>query len=91
VIELVFSILAIAITLSGTGWLLKFGWDKGKCAYVVFEQTHAQVSHSSPLPLSDPYSGSVRIEASNDSVTGTADCGQSTEQVTLPELDPETE
>lgn len=87
-LDLVFAITTVVLTLSGAGWLLKVEWDQGRCAYIVFEQTHANVSGSAPLPLSGSYGGSVRIDSQPDSVQGSADCGGSSEQVSLPRLDP---
>jgi hypothetical protein len=91
-VELLVSISTVAITLGAAGWLLKVEWDRGKCAYVVFEKTHARVAHAGFYGLSDPtalLSAPVSIQDRPDSVQGDARCGASVESVRLPKLEPE--
>jgi hypothetical protein len=94
-IELLFTIPMIVLTLTGAGWFLKVEWDQGRCAYITFEKTHAQLTGSSPLSganlSASAYGGRVQIQVSPESVQGSADCGSSTEQVGLPQLDPQSD
>ena len=92
-IELLYSLSTVVLSITAAGWLLKIEWDRGRCAYVVFEQTHAQVSNSPPISVGQDYGGPIQVQtqASQDSVDGTAQCGQSSETVSLPQLDPELE
>lgn len=92
-IELLFTIPMIVLTLTGAGWFLKVEWDQGRCAYIAFEKTHAQLTGASPLLganlSASSYGGRVQVQVSSDSVQGSADCGSSSENVALPQLDPE--
>jgi hypothetical protein len=88
-LELLASISTVAVTLGAAGWLLKVEWDQGKCAYVVFEKTHAQVAHSRPPRSPAWLDAPVGIEDFPDAVKGDANCGESHEAVTLPKLEPE--
>jgi hypothetical protein len=88
-LELLFSLITVVITITAAGWMLKFEWDKGQCAYIVFERTHAQIADSTPpsSPWGEQFP--VQIEDRPDSTEGTALCGQSSESVTLPKLEPQ--
>lgn len=88
-VELLASISTVVVAVSVAGFMLKVEWDRGKCAYIVFEKTHAQVANS--LPPLNPWGGEVPVQVQNlpDSAEGNGLCGQSTEAVSLPQLDPE--
>ncbi len=93
-IELLFTIPMIVLTLTGAGWFLKVEWDQGRCAYITFEKTHAQLTGASPLAgpsLASSYGGRVQVRVSSDSVQGSGDCGSSSEKVALPQLDPDSD
>jgi hypothetical protein len=49
-LELVVSTTVIAILLSCAGFILKAEWDRGKCAYLSFEATHAAMSEDPGTP-----------------------------------------
>jgi hypothetical protein len=86
--ELLASASLLMITVSGMGYLFKAEWDRGKCAYLVFEKTHAAAMNPSQ---SDFFSvGSVvQTEDLPDSVKGIALCHGSPEIVSIPKLESE--
>lgn len=88
-LEFLASIVTVVLTVSMAGWMLHLEWDKGKCVYLAFEYTHAQVANSPP-PLSPAwYSAPVHVRNLPSEAQGNAQCGQASESVSLPKLDPE--
>ena len=82
-IEFVFSSALVVLTVAGAGFLFKAEWQRAKCAYVVFEKTHAKVVGSG-----DPVPGvPVTFEETEDGVSGSALCGRAQERVSLPKLE----
>lgn len=81
--ELILSAGLIAVTLSGVGWILKLEWDRARCAYLVFEQTHARTMKRSsrPSPLR------VSIEEGTRQVRGKATCGAVETSVSFSKLE----
>jgi hypothetical protein len=87
-VELLAAIVSVAVTISFAGWFLKVEWDRGKCAYIVFEHTHAEVSNSTPPRTPPWFSAPIEIHDLPDTVQGSSQCGQAEESVMLPKLDP---
>lgn len=81
-LELILSSALVILTLTGSGWLLKAQWERSKCAYLVFEATHARLS-GRPFALSRVQ---VRISEDESAVRGEGVCGGSVEKVVLPRL-----
>jgi hypothetical protein len=46
-VELLMSLSTVVVSITAAGWLLKVQWDQGRCAYIVFEQTHAEIFNES--------------------------------------------
>ena len=87
-LELIASILTVVLTVASSGWLMKIEWDRGRCAYIVFENTHAQVANSPPPDTPPWFSSRISIHDLPDAVEGSSHCGESEESVTLPKLEP---
>jgi hypothetical protein len=87
--ELLTSASLLMITVSGMGYLFKAEWDRGKCAYLVFEKTHAAAVGSATPNLLSLATTSVTTEDLPDSTRGIAFCHGSTEVVSIPKLEPE--
>jgi hypothetical protein len=85
--ELLASASLLMITVSGMGYLFKAEWDRGKCAYLVFEKTHAAAVGSSGL--FSPTSSLVQTTDFPDSVKGVALCQGTPETVNIPKLETE--
>ena len=82
-VELLLSSTLVMLCIAGSGWLFKLEWDRARCAYVVFEKTHAKV-----VGASDPEPRVfVALEESEAGVSGSARCGQAREEVSLPHLE----
>lgn len=86
-VELLATLSTVVLAITAAGWMLKVEWDRGKCAHIVFERTHAQVSNS--LPPITGWGGEipVQVQSMPDSVEGHGIC-ESLESVSLPQLDP---
>lgn len=88
-VELIASLSTVVLTITAAGWLMKVEWDRGKCAYIVFEKTHAQATHSLPPLFTWGSDMPVQVQNVPGGTEGTGICGQSAERVSLPQLDPE--
>jgi hypothetical protein len=96
-VELLTSASLLMITISGVGWLFKAEWQRGECAYFVFEKTHAALissssdssgSLNSPLELLSSSSAvPVQIEDGPEQTRGFSFCRGTLESVTLPKLE----
>lgn len=82
-IELALSAAMVSLAIVGAGWVLKAQWERSKCAYLVFETTHARVA-GHPLP---PASIRVILSEDEQAVEGSALCGQASESIRLPKLE----
>ena len=83
-LEFTFSMGLVLITLTGAGWLLKAYWDRTRCAYLVFETTHAQLV-GRVLPR--PFRLNITVGETSRSVEGKGVCGDVHEQVILNRLE----
>lgn len=92
-IEFMLSLTGLIITITATSWLLKIQWDRGRCAYLVFEHTHRHLlvglSQKQGGPSILGSIGSIQFQDSPDQITGQGLCGESKESVTLPRLEPQ--
>jgi hypothetical protein len=86
-VELLVSTSLLVIAVSGMGYLFKAEWDRGKCAYLVFEKTHAAVTSGSAPESQD---SQVQTEDLPDSVRGVALCRGTPEIISIPKLEQET-
>jgi hypothetical protein len=82
-IELLATVSLLVTTLAGMGYLFKAEWERGHCAYLAFEKTHAVAMGALPFSLVS----SVLIADLPDSVRGTAFCGGSPEMISIPKLE----
>lgn len=82
-IEFFFSTTLVVLVLSGTGWVLKAEWDRSRCAYLVFEATHAKRTRS----LTPRLSTWVRFDEDSELITGERICRNASEKVSLPKLE----
>jgi hypothetical protein len=73
-IELVFSAVLIAITVLGSGWVLRAGWYRTQCAYLSFETAKSAVAGS------ENPSNPVSVQHSDDRVKTRALCGDQVQQ-----------
>jgi len=83
--ELLGSKALIILTIAGAAEIFYGEWQKSKCAILVFEKTHAQLTFSH-----DPYPWTrqrVAIKDLGTSLQGEALCGSSREIVSLPKLE----
>jgi hypothetical protein len=82
-VEFMVSATVASLVVAGTGWLLRAQWERGRCAYLVFEATHARRA-GMPAPA-----GVRRVRLRSDELrtTGEARCQDALEQVTLPGLE----
>lgn len=84
-LELVVSAALISLTLIGSGWLLKAQWNRGRCAYLVFETAHARLTGR--LEKGRPASVRIQVSESAEAVESLGECGQAREKITLPRLE----
>ena len=70
----------VALTLAA--FLLQSQWNRGKCAYLVFESVHSQL-----VGRSYPVYSNIKIQETEDRVIGVGRCGNSKERVELPKLE----
>jgi hypothetical protein len=96
--ELLIAIALLATLTSGVGWVFKREWQRERCAYFVFERTHAALIGSNEVRNPDWTSEMmelaqghpiVRIQDSPEQVRGTGQCQGLTETVLLPKLEAE--
>lgn len=81
-LELSVTAALISITLVGAGWLIRAQWDRAKCAYLVFESTHATRAGRLQKP-----SLLVSISTGDQEFTGVGLCGKARETVRLRKLE----
>lgn len=86
-LELVLSSALVIVALSGAGWLLKAQWERSRCAYLVFEATHARLT-GRLFVLPEAKFGRIEIGFAEDGqfIQGEASCGSGSEKVRLPKL-----
>ena len=82
-LEFLLSASLLTVTISGVGWMLRAEWDRARCAYFVFETTHATLTGRA-LPR---VSTEVRIRDGTTEVSGEARCGSARQEVRLPKLE----
>ena len=89
VIEFLLSSGLLILVLAGSGWLLKLHWERSKCAYLVFEKTHARLNGVQRPTLASDLT--VAISESPTGVTGESLCapGALPELIRLKKLQPE--
>ena len=77
--------LGLAVTaLSGAAWVWKAEWERTRCAYLVFEKTHAELVGRSGTRAFFP----MTVADRPDSVEGFGQCGPEVrERVRLPKLE----
>ena len=80
--ELALGTLMSAALLFGSGAVLKSQWNRTRCAYQVFEQTHRALV-SGGLGVASQ----VRLNDSSESMRGELICGKAREVVELPKLE----
>jgi hypothetical protein len=85
-VELLASASLLMITVSGMGYLFKAEWDRGKCAYLVFEKTHAAATGSTD-GLFSLTNSQVQTQDFPDSTKGIALCKGTPELVSIPKLE----
>ena len=75
------SILAV-IVIAGASFMLLDQWHRGKCAYLVFENTHLRLLgiQVNLLPV-------IQIEENEQGFLAVGRCGRMTEKVRLPKLE----
>ena len=77
-VEFAGSAAMLTLIALGAGRILFSEWEKTRCSILVFEKTHAQLTHSP-----DPYPGSrarVSIQENGDALEGEAWCGSAHEK-----------
>lgn len=83
--ELTFLTCAVFFVSAGVAKLLWLHWKRTECSYLVFETTHAHVTGR------PKHKGSTQVHlqplSQTQGIQGTAECGQHTEIVQLPELE----
>ena len=83
VLELTFSAGLVALTLAGAGWVLQAEWNRGRCAYLTFETTHARLVGRRP----NATARQVETEENEREVRGEGRCGKIVEKVALRRLE----
>jgi hypothetical protein len=86
-LEFSLSAAMLALVLSASGWLLRAEWDRGRCAYLVFEETHARLIGARLRESGFGSRSGVTIEETSQEVRGSGRCGGATELVALPKLE----
>lgn len=86
-IELAVSSILVAITLSGSGWLLQAEWQRGRCAYLVFEKAHGRLVGAPASPLGDGPGTRIVISEDSSSVRGDGQCQDAHEQTGFNKLE----
>jgi hypothetical protein len=88
-LEFLTSASLLMITVTGVGWLFKAEWERGKCAYLVFEKTHAAVTGAPSLDFSLDKDTFIQIQDQPDGKKGIAFCKGTPETVSIPKLEPD--
>lgn len=94
-LELLISSTVLTVLVAGAGWIIKAEWDRGKCAYLVFEKTHAELTEedegeeSQLRPLSSLVSkaSEIQITDTTEEVAGAGHCGGASETLHLRKLE----
>lgn len=81
-LELSLSSGLILVAVMAGSWLIKAEWDRARCAHLVFQKTHDQLTQERHSPLRFE----VKITESDQKVRGQKTCGKSVETVELPKL-----
>lgn len=79
-VEFIFGLSTVLISVVLGGSILKAQWQRGKCAYLAFENTHAA------LVGKPQFSISVRIKETDSNVSGEAKCGNIEEKIQFNKL-----
>ena len=82
-LEFTVSAAMLALVISGSGWLLRVEWERSRCAFLVFEKTHARLTGTNP-PRTQVR---IIIREKPDSVEGEGKCGNSIEHVEFDRLE----
>jgi hypothetical protein len=85
--EFLLAAILVVTTLSASTSVLWAEWERARCAYQVFEHTHAARNRTTRFGIGRPRSLSIR--RSPDGVEGSGRCGDSVEKVFLPWLEPD--
>lgn len=87
-VETLIGVAALAAAIWGSAWVWKTHWQRARCAYLVFELTHARLVGS---PFRPPRAGfRYRTFEDSESVSGEGVCGKVKERVRLGKLEAET-
>ena len=81
--ELLVSSSLLLAVISGAGWVFHCAWERGKCAYMVFEATRSVLADGGP-------SRGIALQSWRDSdgeVVGRGRCGRQVEQVGFRKLE----
>ena len=85
-VEFAVSLSLAAAVLGSASWLLRGEWERGKCAYLVFERTHARL-----VGLAKPWmterSAQIVIIEEPTRIRGEGRCGSALEKVNLTRLE----
>lgn len=84
--ELVLSSALILIVITGTGWVLRASWERGRCAYLTFEAGRARLS-GAVFPTRQTARARWRLTEDARSVTAQGWCGDAEEKVSFRKLD----
>ena len=84
-VEFCVSAAMLALVLLAAAGLLRTEWDRGRCAHLVFESTHARLTQKAGPASQIP----VTLRDTPRGVHGEARCGQARESVDLSRLDEE--
>ncbi len=84
-LELLISGSLVVLMLTGAGWVFRAQWNRAKCAFLVFEHTHARLVGS--VSLQRPASYRISILDGPTDVIGEAQCKDAHEKVVFKKLE----
>ena len=90
-LELTATASLLLVLVAGAGWVLKASWDRGRCAYIVFESTRRELSEPgrsrSSMLLLQRSPVSLEWHETADELRGRGRCGNQEEQVGFRKLE----
>ncbi len=86
-IEFAISVGILVLSISGAGWLFYAKWQRAKCAYLVFEHTHARLTGVVSFPTLSALSKGIHLQEDELGVEGQGRCQDAMEKVRLRKLE----
>lgn len=79
-IEFAFTLLGLSLMITYAGGLIRAQWQRSRCAYLAFENTHSQLMGSA---IWTPENFKIKISQNPESFIGEANCENAHEKVEL--------